>query len=49
MFHQTTDTANRLPVEQQGPSASQEQTQKKFDIKITDFKNNFIFQDQLHA
>lgn len=29
----TTDT-NRLPVEQQGPHASQEQTQRKFYIKI---------------
>lgn len=29
----TTDT-NRLPVEQQGPRASQEQTQRKFYIKI---------------
>lgn len=49
MFHQTTNTANRLPVEQQGSSASQELTQKKFDLKIADFKNNFIFQDQLMA
>lgn len=37
LVHQTTNTAKRLIVEQQGPGASQEQTQKKFDLKIAAF------------